>query len=310
MAQLTFAQLAQKILAEEKRPLSPNEIWEKAIEIGYDKQVGTKGITPVRTLGAKLYVDIRDNPNSPFIKMDTTPKRFFLKSIMGNYIDDNTQRNQKKVITGQQFDFLEKDLHSFLTYFGFHYLRIYLKTIHHNKSGKKDYGEWVHPDMVGCYFPFIDWKNEVVELSTITGNLSIKLYSFELKRELTFSNIREAFFQAVSNSTWANEGYLVAAKISTDEDFRNELKRLSVSFDIGIINLNLEDPDDSEIIYPAKSKENLDWETINKLTTLNIDFKEFIKRIKNDISNREVIKELYEKPLEKEILINSIQHNK
>jgi uncharacterized protein len=29
------------------------------------------------------------------------------------------------------------------------------------------------------------------------------------------SNLREVFFQAVSNSSWANEGYLEAAEIDT-----------------------------------------------------------------------------------------------
>jgi hypothetical protein len=33
-----------------------------------------------------------------------------------------------------------------------------------------------------------------------------------MKKELNFSNLRESYFQAVSNSSWANEGYLVTAE--------------------------------------------------------------------------------------------------
>jgi hypothetical protein len=123
---------------------------------------------------------------------------------------------------------------------------------------------------------------------------------------LTFANLREAFFQTVSNSTWANESYLVAAQIQNDEEFVDELKRLSGSFGIGIIKLNIDDPDSSEIMLPGKIKEYLDWDTINKLT-MNPDFKEFIKRIKTDIQSKEVRKEKYDKVLDKEVLVQTLK---
>ena len=121
------------------------------------------------------------------------------------------------------------------------------------QNQKKEYGEWVHPDIVGCYFPYNDWRPEVVAISSSFGNTAIKLYSFELKLELRFGNLRESFFQAVSNSSWANEGYLVAATIEDDNDFVDELKRLTTSFGIGVISLDVEDPDSAEILFPAKS---------------------------------------------------------
>ena len=70
------------------------------------------------------------------------------------------------------------------------------------------------------------------------GNASIKIYSFELKRKVMLSNLREVFFQTVSNSSWANESYLVTAELSNDEDLMIELKRLSTSFGIGVIKLD------------------------------------------------------------------------
>ncbi len=119
------------------------------------------------------------------------------------------------------------------------------------------------------------------------------MLSFELKRELSFGNLRESFFQTVSNSSWANESYLVAAEISEEEEFRSELSRLSTSFGIGVIKLNFDDPHSSDIIFPAKYREALDWETINKLT-MNSDFKEFISTVKIDITSKKIHKKEYD----------------
>jgi uncharacterized protein len=174
---LSFFQLAQQVIKEAKHPLTANEIWEIAQEKGYDKELDTKGKTPWATLGARLYVDVRDNPNSIFVATGARPKRFFLRALLDSLgtkiLETQPIASQKKT------EYLEKDLHPFLAYYGFYYLRAYLKTIRHNKSDKKEFGEWVHPDMVGCYFPFSDWKDEVVEVSSLMGNTAIKLFSFE-----------------------------------------------------------------------------------------------------------------------------------
>jgi hypothetical protein len=142
------------------------------------------------------------------------------------------------------------------------------------------------------------------------GNTAVKLFSFELKRELSISNIRESFFQAVSNSSWANEGYLAAAIIDTDTDFMYELKRLSTSFGIGVIKLDTSDPDSSEILLPAKSKDFIDWDTVNKISSINTDFRDFLTRIKNDMKNQEIRKEKYDSVVVKEELIKSFSKKK
>ena len=98
----------------------------------------------------------------------------------------------------------------------------------------------------------------------------------------------------------------MASEISNDEDFRNELKRLSTSFGIGVIKINIDDPDSSEVLFPAKFKEYLDWDAMNKLT-INSDFKEFLKRIKTDISSKEIRKEKYDKILAKEELVRLVK---
>ena len=299
---MTFLELAEQILRETKQPLTSTEIWTLALEKKYDKQLKSQGKTPWATLGALIYVNAKDNPQSPFAQIGSRPKRFYLKS-QKKHIDLSETENIKEVIQGKKkrFDFLEKDLHPYLTYYAYYHLRCYTKTINHVQSTKKEFGEWVHPDIVGCYFPLEEWKNEVYELSSSIGNISIKLLSFELKRELSFGNLRESFFQTVSNSSWANESYLVAAEISNDEDFREELSRLSTSFGIGVIKLNLEDAHSSEIVFPAKYREALDWETINKLT-MNSDFKEFISTVKIDITSKKIHKKEYDQVQENDLL--------
>lgn len=291
---MTFLELAEKVLRDEKRPMTANEIWTFAVDKGYDKQLNSGGKTPWATLGAQIYVNAKDNPRTPFAQTDSRPKKFYLKAQTGQLDLSETAITKEPVLPKKKrFDFLEKDLHPYLTYYAYYHLHCYTKTINHSQSTKKEFGEWVHPDIVGCYFPLDDWKPEVYELSSSIGNISIKLLSFELKRELSFGNLRESFFQTVSNSSWANESYLVAALISDEEDFREELSRLSTSFGIGVIKLNLEDPHSSEIVFPAKYREVLDWETINKLT-MNNDFKEFLTTVKIDITSKKIHKKEYD----------------
>ena len=294
---MTFLELAEKVLEENQIPMKTGEIWAYGVEKGYDKKVNSSGKTPWSTLAAQVYVNVRDNPNSPFGATGTRPKKFYLKTFknIDDLIEQSEKEEIKKVVTEEKElkkkSYLEKELHSVLAYFAYYYLRCYTKTINHSKSNKKEFGKWVHPDMVGCYFPIEDWVSEVNELSNTVGSPAIKIYSFELKRKVTFANLREVFFQTVSNSTWANESYLVTGELAVDDELNNELKRLSTSFGIGVIKLDVEDPDNSEILFPSRTSENLDWETINKLT-MNKDFTEFLKRINNDLKSREIRKEL------------------
>ena len=77
----------------------------------------------------------------------------------------------------------------------------------------------------------------------------------ELKREISSDNeLKQAYFQAVSNSSWANYGYLVALEFS--DDLLDEIERLNQSFGVGIIKLNA-NPYQSKVLFPAKYK-NLD----------------------------------------------------
>ena len=100
----------------------------------------------------------------------------------------------------------------------------------------------------------------------------------------------------------------MAAEIDANEDFQDELKRLSTSFGIGVLKLDIRDPDSSEIVFPARFRDALDWDAINKLT-LNPDFDSFLKRVTNDIVTKEIRKERYDKVLSSEDLLNQIAHS-
>lgn len=297
---LTFLGLAEKVLRDIKKPLSPYEIWKYAQSKGWDNLLTSQGKTPAHTLYSSVFVNARDSANPTFYRVGVSPARYFLKELQHGFKVENLEKAAQETDVSDQslFEYNEADLHPFLAYYARNSFQAYTKTIHHTKSTKKEFGEWVHPDMIGVYFPVKDWKSEVLDLSAATGNSALKFFSFELKKTLSFGNLREAFFQAVSNSSWANEGYLVAAEIYQDEDFLSELRRLSTSFGIGVIELSLDDPNSSKTLYPSRERESIDWETLNKLATMNKDVQELITRIKNDLQTKEFIEEKYDKILE------------
>lgn len=186
----------------------------------------------------------------------------------------------------------ERELHPFLVKYLAKKMNIYTKTIFHEVSTKAGRGksEWLHPDIVGFDLPVENWNEKILELC---GNFDVSratLYSFELKKSITLETLREQFFQAVSNSSWANEGYLVGVDIDTNDiELMQEIHRLSSAFNIGVIKLNLLCIDSSEIIAPARRKDTLDGETMNKLFNINENFREFIQIVLDSIKVNKII---------------------
>jgi hypothetical protein len=60
------------------------------------------------------------------------------------------------------FDYKEADLHRFVAYYSRIYFKAFTKTIRHTVSTKKEFGQWVHPDMIGVYYAVEHWKSEVL----------------------------------------------------------------------------------------------------------------------------------------------------
>jgi uncharacterized protein len=298
----SFLDLAYDVLMQTDKPLTVPEIWQTANVKGLTAKLKTSGKTPWASLGARLYVEVRDNDQSSFVKVGKRPSRFFLKERETELPEDIIVRLEKEEVKKEQkkTEFHERDIHPLLTYFAYTNpsfnkgRSIYTKTIYHEKSMKSGYSEWIHPDIVGFYLPLEDWQPDVIEFNRVSDNNSLRLFSFELKRSLTKGNYRESYFQAVSNSSWANEGYLVAADILQDDELLAELERLASSFGIGIIRLDPADIDSSTILYPARFRESLDWETINKLCEQNADFKKFLQDVKIDFESKRIHKAEYD----------------
>ncbi|SHF93373.1 hypothetical protein SAMN05444372_101230 [Flavobacterium micromati] len=170
----------------------------------------------------------------------------------------------------------ERDLHKILS----SYLKntdTYSKTIFHEQSNGKDNNQiWTHPDMIGIKFLHLQTKASQNFLKSINRVDTFKLTSYELKREINSdSELKKAFFQAVSNSSWANYGYLVAFEFS--DSLNEEMARLNQSFGIGIIELNA-NPYQSKVLYPSVFRD-LDFKTIDKLCKMNKEFEKFIEQI-------------------------------
>lgn len=315
MAKTTFWDIIERTIEKVATPLSAKEIWDKANELGTIGDYVTTGKTPWATIAAYCYTDINNNGDaSMIIQTSERPAQFFLRKL-GDKIDiqkvqkqkDNEIAKKEKVETKK---FNERDLHSLLVTYalGDTHFKANLKTIFHETSSKgtKGQNEWIHPDLVGVYFPFKDYKKETLEIQSHLTISSIKLFSFELKISLSFVNLREYFFQAVSNSSWANEGYLVAININEDPTFRDELRRLNNAFGIGIIKLNTENVFESEILFPASIKQSIDWDTVNRLANENSDFSDFVKFITEDCKLGK-IKSQYDKVLNLEELTKHIK---
>ena len=237
--------------------------------------------TPASTISALLGDFIRNG--------DTRVKR--IKQEGGTYsyyLTKNEQNISIEVLSGatethttkvtkidktKTFD--ERDLHKLLS----SYLKntgTYSKTIFHEQSNGKDNNQiWTHPDMVGIKFLNLQTQASQNFLKSINRADTFKMSSYELKKEINSdSELKKAFFQAVSNSSWANYGYLVAFEFS--DSLNEEMGRLNQSFGIGIIELNA-NPYQSKILFPATYRD-LDFKTIDKLCKMNDKFNKFIEQ--------------------------------
>ena len=124
-----------------------------------------------------------------------------------------------------------------------------------------------------------DWHREIKDCVKQYADKKTKLWSFEVKVLINRSNVREVFFQAVSNSSWANFGYLVASEIE-GADTLKELRILSSLDGIGFIRLDAENPSESQVMIPAKERMDIDWNTANRLAEENKVFLDYIKLIR------------------------------
>jgi len=167
---------------------------------------------------------------------------------------------------------------------------VYSKRIDEKKSSNKrgpNGNRWLYPDVVGMEDLGAEWHQEVRDCVNQYADKRTRLWSFEAKLLINRSNARECFFQAVSNSSWANFGYLVAAEIE-GQDTLKELRMLFAAHGIGLIKLDTENPVDSQVLIPARERDEIDWDMANRLATENKDFLGFVKLVKQFYQTGEV----------------------
>ena len=290
---MTYYDAAKKVLEQSDVPMKTDEIWQKAIELGYDKIIaetlnGKISKTPIASLGSVIYTNIKYNPDTTiFIKVGRG--KFFLKSKINssnqNLINNITNDDTEDIIENTNKKILEEDLHTPLTKY-LYSMKIYSKTINANATdiNLKGKMKWGTPDIVAVTFK--DYINKsVLELFNHINLPTTEIYAYELKLKLTLGTLTEYYFQALSNSGWANEAWLAAMEIDENnyDELMEEMKRLNQSFGVGIIKLNYDNPEDSEILFSAQKRNYLDIDTMHKLC-YNRQFQDFINDI-NEIFN-------------------------
>lgn len=294
---MTIKEAILKSLEDINNVTNYMSIYEHIVEKGYYDFGQAK--TPPATISAQLGEFIRFG--------DSRVKR--IKQTGGGYLYYLTKNEQNiglEVLTGETSSVIsvkpnrsktyeERSLHKLLS----SYLKntgIYSKTIFHEQSvyGKDSNQIWTHPDMVGIKFLNLQTKASQNFLKSINRLDTFKISSYELKREINSdSELKKAFFQAVSNSSWANYGYLVAFEIS--DSLIEEMERLNQSFGIGIIKLNA-NPYKSKVLFTPIYRD-LDFKTIDKLCKINKEFENFIEQTEKLMT----AEERYYKATEKEL---------
>lgn len=261
------------------------------------------GSTPNQSVNAFIYTALKKGEDLPFLKTQENPVLIALKDAP----KEPVLNAQKSSIPSVKIAH-ERNLHPFLTYMACYNenLKCYTKTIFHEGSLKSPKGmdRWLYPDMVGVRFLHAELSNEnLIAFSKKFDTLPVKLVSFELKKGISVNNCRECYFQAISNSSWANEGYLVGHHIDThNPKLMDLLKRLHASFGIGVIDLRT-DEDKSAILLNAKYKEKIDYTVALELSEKNEEFSGFLKSVVDyDPKNQNRYKDEFDEIKKKEEL--------
>lgn len=223
-------ELGKKVLEQAGKPLSVKEIFEKACEMGLDKEL-KKGKRKIRSseedekqsiasLGSALgerkipkdkkqfYVAHKEKGKKGketfFYWLKSREREFPPQETLNTKEKDDGQSECSGTAKKQETSFKERDLHPLLVKFLSEdpNFRLLCKTIRHKecKKGKGGECKWNYPDIVGVYFPynkyspFDKYGGEILKFLHHTGQKKHKLFSFELKVNLKLTNLKESYF--------------------------------------------------------------------------------------------------------------------
>jgi hypothetical protein len=217
---------------------------------------------------------------NPEIKsMEGRPRRYYY-SLLSDEAELDRAVDAAPTSLSSPSNYSEHDLYPMLSEFLWNEFHIYSKRIDEKRS-RNSHGaggnRWLFPDLVALEDLSQDWDAEIKHLVQQLADQKTRLWSFEVKKLINRSNVREVYFQAVSNSSWANFGYLVAAEIQGAE---KELRMLAGLHGIGLIKIDATSPADSEILIPARERGAVDWNAANRLAEENPDFLDYVKLIR------------------------------
>lgn len=279
LAQLVFSHnpkaCEEKKLASDRLMNDDDVITQIAAEIGAQRPLIQKKNPEIKTTEGR-------------------PKKYYYSQKSDEDEVNDAEHQLKKTQPTQQKSskstYSEQDIYPLLSQYLHDELNIYSKRIDEktssNKLGKNG-NKWLHPDIVGLEDLCTDWNDLVKECVKLYADQRSKLWSFEVKILLNMSNVRESFFQAVSNSSWANYGYLVTSQI-TGSDTLKELRVLCSAHGIGVIKLDVDNLSESQILIPAQEKNIIDWDSCSRLSQENKDFNQYIKLVKQFYQTGEI----------------------
>ena len=227
--------------------------------------------------------------------LDTTPRQYAWSSGSAG-----AEETKPCLLPTAGTSLKEADLYPLLAHFlwvGPIHNRVYPKRINEKTSSNSlgaNANQWRHPDLVGLEDLMADWHIHIRECAAKAGDQRARLWSFEVKRQITRTTVRHDYFQAVSNSSWANFGYLVAAEITPQAD--SELLMLHGLHGIGVILLDSDNPAESSVRIPARERATVDWATGNRLAKENKDFRAFAKLVAQFYQTGETSEKEWDKP--------------
>lgn len=64
----------------------------------------------------------------------------------------------------------------------------------HSKKAKAHEDDWIHPDLIGIYFPYDDFEKLTIDTLGILNEKSYKIFSFEVKISVDKATLRKKIF--------------------------------------------------------------------------------------------------------------------
>lgn len=99
---MTYRELGKKVLEQAEEPLSKEEIFEKACEMGLDKELSSIGETPWSTIGTDLGKDKKQFYVAHKEKKEEKEKKSF--SIGSNLVKENFHHKKPQIPKKKMMD--------------------------------------------------------------------------------------------------------------------------------------------------------------------------------------------------------------